>query len=180
MARCARAPRTPVLALTAGALAVAMAGCGAEAAPPMDRSLEAQASSRVRPLVQARHAKSLQPGQLEQCVVRTFGVEPADAATIADVRVVYAGTWCVTVQQGVAFDQSGSSQEAVAVHLDSGVVESPRDGQVAKDVHRLFPERLWDRAMHPITAEDAPRAGVELRRRFAGAESGLPADAARD
>src|SRR4051794_6563157 len=162
-----RALRAPALALSAGALAVAMAGCDAPPAPPMDRALQVRASERIRPLVEGRYAAFLQPGEVERCVVRPFGVAPADAATVDDVRVVYAGTWCVTVQHGVAFDSSGQSQEAVVVHLDTGLVETPHDGQVAEDVDRLFPRPLRERALRPISAEDAPQAGIELRRMFA-------------
>jgi hypothetical protein len=156
-----------------GAVVVAVgAGCS-----PLPRSLSPElaraAAERSVPLVEkGPDAAFLEPGERTRCVVRPFGVEPADATTIDRVTVVYAGVTCVVVAPGVPYDEAGQSQLPVVVHLDTGVVEQPGDGeQYSQDIHRMFPKALWDRAYDPVPNAEDDAVDAELRRRFAEAQA---------
>jgi hypothetical protein len=94
------------------------------------------------------------------CAAAVFGVDPENATTISDVRVVYAHVHCA----GVTATGDLSSAEALAIPVavtlpsPAGIV-APGDGdQYARDLHRIFPERLWKQAAagsHDPAALDA-------------------------
>ncbi|GAA1818825.1 hypothetical protein GCM10009682_44450 [Luedemannella flava] len=164
-------PARGVAVVVAVMVTAVVTGCSAR--PPVSPDLVRAAGERALPLVEkGPGARFLEPGQQLRCVVRAFGVEPADATAIDQVTVVYAGATCVVVAPGVPYDRSTGSQAPVVVHLDTGVVEQPGDGaQFSADIDRMFPEELRDRAADPVPNSDDAAVDAELRSRFAQAQA---------
>ena len=158
-----------VLVLSAGGL-----GACSHQSEPLSDPLATAAAAAILPQVEAGMGEWWgEPGTEQRCVVTPFGVEPAGAATLAEVTVVYADASCATWKPGISFDDAGGSAAPVAVHLDTGQFDHPGDGPAySAEIRRIFPERLQDRAFD-IGSE---RAGEEaaLRRRFAAVTPSAP------
>jgi hypothetical protein len=100
------------------------------------------------------------------CAVDPFGVEPAGAATVADVEWVYAHHMCAITGPGTGWARSVRASGPIAVRLgDPPVVRVPEPGAgYPERVRRLIPERHHAAAFGGFGDEDAIETA---RRRFA-------------
>jgi hypothetical protein len=76
------------------------------------------------------------------CAARVFGIDPATAVKVVDVRTVYARTYCAEVKPD---NRAGTSVRVpIAMHLGAEVrVERPADGSRRQaDIDDIFPSRL--------------------------------------
>ncbi|MFI7439297.1 hypothetical protein [Nonomuraea indica] len=102
------------------------------------------------------------------CAVDPFGVEPAGAATVAEVEWVYAHHMCAITGPGAGWARSVRASGPIAVRLgDPPVVRVPEPGTgYPERVRRLVPERHHAAAFGGFGDDDAIEAA---RRRFAAA-----------
>jgi hypothetical protein len=94
-------------------------------------------------------------GTTATCGADVFGIEPATAATVADITSVYAWVDCLWSAPSGRPGHTAAEQvppfgisEAVVVHLDPTRWELPSEGAAhAPSVRRMFPRELWDAAL---------------------------------
>ena len=127
--------------ILAGAVTVLLAGCGQRPAPT--GAVVAAADQRATAAVAATEPDM-------NCLARSFGLDPAKAETIDQVRTVYAWVYCHAKQ--------GDTAEVVpAVVSLSGppLVRIPADADYEAEVKRLFPADLRDSAFEePKSMQD--------------------------
>jgi hypothetical protein len=99
------------------------------------------------------------------CVAEIIGMEPADAATIADVRTVYAYYMCAAGPPGTPYDMSHRISGPVAV-----VLTSPPQARIAQAgegypdrVRAMIPPKYQERAFGSFRDQTKP---LGLRSRY--------------
>ena len=82
------------------------------------------------------------------CTAETFGMEPAEAERVEDVKVIYARYLCALVQRGTPWDYASRSSGPVVIKLtDPPYVQIPPSGDGYPDrVRALFPDTLEPQA----------------------------------
>jgi len=129
--------------------------------PLMRREL---AERVVRTLeVDARAGRVVLPVDRLLCAARVFGVEPATAVKVVDVRIVYARLYCAEVKPD--HKVGASARVPIAMHLGSEVrVERPVDGPGRQgDIEDIFPSRLRYAAVKDDPVDRDLQADVERR-----------------
>ncbi|HLU34055.1 MAG TPA: hypothetical protein VKZ74_08650 [Natronosporangium sp.] len=107
------------------------------------------------------------------CAASTFGFDPPDATTVAEVRTIYAHHMCAAVGPGLGWPDAIRASGPVAVELtDPVIVRWPETNSAglqattyADKVRALIPERLHEEALAHQGFVDPEVAG-ELRQRF--------------
>jgi hypothetical protein len=118
---------------TAAAAVLVLAGCGGPKQQPVPAGPLATAADQ-----RATHAvAATQPDM--NCLARTFGVQPADAASIDKVTTVYAWVYCHSKHGDTA------SVVPAAIGPDDAV-STPSDADYSADIKRIFPADVRDRA----------------------------------
>jgi hypothetical protein len=122
----------------ASAVVVVLAGCGGpdRQAPPTGAVAD-QADRRATAAAD-RHETGM------TCVARTFGLDPATATEIGQVKTVYAWLYCR--------DQDGGGSELVPAAITATGVDIPSDDNYETDVERIFPPDVRSSAYEPPKA----------------------------
>jgi hypothetical protein len=110
--------------------------------------LEQQSPTQLE-LFSTLHGHDIPEPDRVLCVAEAFGHEPADAATIEQVRVIYARYLCALVQKGMPWDYATrSSGPAVITLTNPPTVQLARSGDGYRDrVRAIFPDQLEGKAL---------------------------------
>jgi hypothetical protein len=166
--------RKGVAALAAAALALAVLIAGVLVVRQARQAeLDGLLAARVTGLLEGAgpaehhehgHEFGHEPGRVV-CAVDPFGVEPAGAATVAEVEWVYAHHMCAITGPGAGWAMSVRASGPIAVQLSvPPVVRVPRPGAgYPERVRELIPVRYHEQALGEFGDEGAIE---EARRRF--------------
>ncbi|MFI6484802.1 hypothetical protein ACIBH1_43265 [Nonomuraea sp. NPDC050663] len=112
-----------------------------------------QLLERASPSEHHQHGHRFGEGSmLVVCAVEPFGVEPADAADVSQVRWVYAHHLCAVDEFGVRWAEAIRASGPLAVELATSRVVVPESGAGYPDrVRDLIPARYHEAALDTFT-----------------------------
>jgi len=170
----------PLAAVAAAIATVALIQLTRDSEPEessLSRQLSAQVVQILEQATLAEHAEHGHHFDEEAagvvCAASTFGFEPPDATTVAEVHTVYAHHMCAEVGPGLSWPEAIRASGPLLVELTDPVTvrlpESVPAGQgatsYADKIRALIPERLHEQALAHDGFVDPEVAG-ELRQRF--------------
>ncbi|RKR86058.1 hypothetical protein BDK92_0279 [Micromonospora pisi] len=114
------------------------------------------------------HARDVAEETRIVCGVRVFGVEPAEATTVSEVRTAYGFHLCGVAEPNRPWDWAVKLVGPIVVAMDSEppvvqVAEATTEVPFVERVRQLFPERYQEQALKESLGEQSMR---ELRQRY--------------